>query len=284
MKTIKFSDSEVDLLTQMYREELEMAKNYVKQIEDVLKKFGVASEETPEKPIEEKKKRGRKPQVKAAEIKEPKKRGRRPKETVTVPTIIESLIAAKQPVKEETLKIVEPKKRGRKRNVPTVESIPVIAEPVKKKREPKQKKVVAVVKAEKEPVVKRTRKVKSNLVPTDQATPALIAEPVKKEKKGKSEPKPKKEKTVKAKVEKKPVVKRTRKPKVEETPETIVESAPAESKETPKKVVQKKPAQKRSPKGTVTLTTLRKPLAKKEPKVEPTTENPIAEQIVEPTE
>ena len=145
MKTIKFSDSEVELLSQMYLEELEMAENYVKQIKDVLKKFGVASEEATEKPLEKEKKtgakRGRKPQVKVAEIKEPKKRGRKAKESVTVPTIIESLIAAKQPVNEEK-KVVEPKKRGRRKNVPTIESIPVIAEPAKKerkKREPKQK-------------------------------------------------------------------------------------------------------------------------------------------------
>jgi hypothetical protein len=219
MKTIKFSETEIDLLKQIYSEELELAENYVRQIKEVLKKLGVVSEPSPEKPGEKEAKPG-------------KKRGRKPKVSA-VPAIIESLIAAKQPRKLKEKKVAEPKKRGRKKSVPAVEP-----------------------------------------------APAAIATPVRKDKKIKALPKPKKEKAVKAKIEKNPAVKRIIKPKAVVKPEPVANSVPAETKEAPKKkikkVAKKKPTRKRKAGGKVTLTRLGKPIPKKEPVPEPVVEIPAA--------
>ncbi|MBK7175270.1 MAG: hypothetical protein IPH84_19090 [Bacteroidales bacterium] len=40
MKAIKFSEKELELLKEQYREELASAQNYVEQIREILKKLG----------------------------------------------------------------------------------------------------------------------------------------------------------------------------------------------------------------------------------------------------
>lgn len=72
MKTIKFSENELEFLRNHYELELIDAENYIAEIKSILKKFGVVQKaEAPEKP---KKKRGRPKKVKT----EPQT----PKETV----------------------------------------------------------------------------------------------------------------------------------------------------------------------------------------------------------
>jgi hypothetical protein len=110
MKTIKFSDQELEFISQMYNEELAEAKKYVDQIQDLLKKLGAkpAKEEPAEKAPKQAVKRGRKPSIKKAEPKEPKKRGRKP--GVVVPKVEPIAVAATLPVKEEKKK-AEPKNK-----------------------------------------------------------------------------------------------------------------------------------------------------------------------------
>jgi hypothetical protein len=111
MKTIKFSDQELEFISQMYKDELAEAKKYVDQIQDLLKKLGAkpAKEEPAEKEPKQAVKRGRKPSVKKAEPKEPKKRGRKP--GVVVPKVETIAVAATLPLKEEKKK-AEPKSKA----------------------------------------------------------------------------------------------------------------------------------------------------------------------------
>lgn len=71
MKTIKFSDLELESMIQMYQDELAEANMYVEQIKDVLKKLHSkpAKEEVVEKQPKQGKKRGRKPSKVAATVK-----------------------------------------------------------------------------------------------------------------------------------------------------------------------------------------------------------------------
>jgi hypothetical protein len=209
MKTIKFSDSEIDLLTQLYLDELDMAENYVNQIKAVLKKLDVPIKPVNEEPIEQElrlfKRREIKPDVKTAEKAEPKKRGRKP------------------------------------RSVPTPESAPLTTpEPVKKeekvKAEPKPKKAVkAKVKAEKKPVAKRTPKpkpeeVKAPATVESVVTSLLTKAPKKKEAKvAKKKPTQRRRKKGKVKIAKlsKPITKKSPKVKVvvDNTPVAPIEQS-----------------------------------------------------------
>ena len=79
MKTINFSDQELESMLMMYYDELAEANHYVEQIEEIIKKL--SGKPAIEKMVEKQPKqvkRGRKPSVKSAEVKEPKKRGRKP--------------------------------------------------------------------------------------------------------------------------------------------------------------------------------------------------------------
>jgi len=96
MKTISFSNQQVEFLIEQYESELVVAKEYVEQIVEILNKLGVnaktAKENAVEKEPRQYKKMGRKPKVNVAEPKAPpKKRGRKPaiapilEETAPVP-------------------------------------------------------------------------------------------------------------------------------------------------------------------------------------------------------
>lgn len=85
MKSIKFSDEQLEFLREQYTEELANAEKYVEQVKEILKKLGAevkASKIGTDQPVKVEKKRGRKPKVAVAEVKEPKKRGRKPKVAV----------------------------------------------------------------------------------------------------------------------------------------------------------------------------------------------------------
>jgi len=87
MKSIKFSDEQLEFLREQYTDELANAEKYVEQVKEILKKLGAevkASKIGTEQPVKVEKKRGRKPKVAVAEVKEPKKRGRKPKVVATV--------------------------------------------------------------------------------------------------------------------------------------------------------------------------------------------------------
>jgi hypothetical protein len=109
MKTIKFTNQELESMVEIYTAEMEEAKLYISKIQDILKKLGakpaaeVAIEQEP------KKKRGRKPSVKPIEIKERKKPGRKPKAAAEpeVKTVAEPI----KPVKKEKVVKVKAEKK-----------------------------------------------------------------------------------------------------------------------------------------------------------------------------
>jgi len=115
MKTISFSNQQVEFLIEQYESELVLAKEYVDQIVEILNKLGVntkaSKENTVEKEPRQYKKRGRKPVVKVAEPKIPAKRGRKPK--VALPTLIEAApVPAPKP--EKNAKITKKVKVAKK--------------------------------------------------------------------------------------------------------------------------------------------------------------------------
>jgi len=71
MKSIRFSEDELEFLRNHYEFELEEAENYVSDIHSILKKLGSMKKEViVEKPLKAKgKKRGRPKQVKPVEVK-----------------------------------------------------------------------------------------------------------------------------------------------------------------------------------------------------------------------
>jgi len=97
MRTIKFSEEELELLLNLYQDELEMAENHVERIKASLSKLKSPISDTEEVEKEKApytgKKRGPKPKAKAAESKAPKKRGR-PKKASVVPESSDDLIVA----------------------------------------------------------------------------------------------------------------------------------------------------------------------------------------------
>jgi hypothetical protein len=125
MKSINFTEKELDFLREQYQDELESTLEYVEQIYEILKKLGPPSAvsfiETSETEPKEVKRRGRKPKVKVPVLKEPKKRGPKPRVKTAEPKV--------------------PKKRGRPFKVaavPAVEPSPVAEakQPKKKGRKP----------------------------------------------------------------------------------------------------------------------------------------------------
>jgi|ERR1035438_9144298 hypothetical protein len=146
MKTITFSDKELEFLTQHYKDELSNTEAYLNQLKEILKKIELPSDKATDKagstePEVIQKKRGPKPKTKNSEPKVPGKRGRKPK--------ISSL---------PFVEVKEPKKRGRK---PKSASLPEteIREPKKRGRKPK---VVIAQKSETtslpDPVSKESKK------------------------------------------------------------------------------------------------------------------------------
>jgi hypothetical protein len=77
MKSVKLNESELELIRNLYEEELAFAENYIMKIQDLLKKLGgVRPTELPV--VKEVKKRGRKPKKVNLAPKVGKKRGRKP--------------------------------------------------------------------------------------------------------------------------------------------------------------------------------------------------------------
>ena len=164
MRSIKFSDQELEFMRQQYKEELTSAEKYIEQIKDVLRKIGGSvkptKEELVEKEPKQRKKRGRKAKVKVVEPREPKKRGRKPKATVPTPVV--------EP----------PKRRGRKpKSVPTPEkaestvSTPVLKKGTKKVTPKPKKKIAVKPKVAKKAAIKKAPKV----APSPEVVPATEA-------------------------------------------------------------------------------------------------------------
>lgn len=157
MKSIKFSNEELALLTNQYREELLKAEKYVVQIKEILKKL----ENSP--PVSES-------IAVESEISKPKKRGRKKKVDTQI-TIVD----------------VKPKKerKTRKKDNPKVETNAIIENPAttpdtvvskktpKKPREQKNKVIVE------QPVIKRKKK-SDDVKVTPGATSPLVSDPVSK--------------------------------------------------------------------------------------------------------
>jgi hypothetical protein len=273
MKSINFTEKELEFLRQQYTSELANAEEYVDQIIGILKKVGTPS--TTKEPVEREpktvKRRGRKPSGKTLEKKEPKKRGR-PFKVATVPTIVASLLEAKT-TKRDTKKKIAPKvfkKRGRKPKS-------VVVEPKEPKKRGRPFKVV-VPTSETKPVTvaKRGRRTRIADVPTvENASITTAKEPKKQSKKSKtlvptSQPK-----------------KRSRRTKVSSVPTSTTKPVPTLEPKVEKKIVKKKSnfRRKRSNWGGVRLTPMSKPIKIKEPKEEPEEEpSPIVEPIVVPNE
>jgi hypothetical protein len=137
MKTIKFSDQELEFISQMYNEELAEAKKYVDQIQELLKKLGAkpAKSEPVEKEPKQAKKKVAKAAKKAIEKREPKKRGRKP--GVVVPKVENSAVAAMLPVKEEKKKAEPKSKVATKAKVKTAKKPVAKLAPKKKVEKPK---------------------------------------------------------------------------------------------------------------------------------------------------
>ncbi len=160
MKSINFTDQELDHLQRFYLLELAEAEKEVEEIKAILSKLG-ESKQTKSEDFSEKKtaKRGRKPKVVVEEIPVPEvKRGRKPK--VKVEEVIKKDLKPKKekvkPVKEEpVIPVVEPK--------PAKSVAP--KKTAKQKKQIKKKGVSSVKLPVNEPVVETT-------IPpvTDQAT------------------------------------------------------------------------------------------------------------------
>ena len=267
MKTVQFTDQELESMINMYFAELEEAHAYIAQIEEILTKLGAKPSKT---------------EVVEKEPKVGKKRGRK--------------------VSVNVVEKAEPKKRGRKKSLPTQPEVSVVAEPLKKvekvakvKRAYKKKAAITptsvpTATAKSVPVAatkaNTKKKAEPKPVPTKAAT---VAAKVKKEV-VKPEPKPKKIAASKAKAEKEPVVKPAPKKSlnskfIERIRDIFEPELTDPKKEEVKKVAKKKAVRKSKPKG-VTLVKLSKPLPKKEATVEPVVETPPVAPIapIEPTE
>ena len=157
MKTIKFTDQELESMIEMYTAEMEEAKLYISKIQEILKKLGgkPAAEVVVEQ--EPKKKRGRKPSVKAVEVKERKKPGRKPKAVVPeVKTVAKDVKPAKKEkvakAKAEKKTIFKPtpiKKTSKVTPEFSAKSVPVAANRANTKVAKPKKEKVAKVKADK---------------------------------------------------------------------------------------------------------------------------------------
>ena len=266
MKTINFTDLELESMIEMYTAEMEDAKLYIAQIQELLKKLGAkpTKEKVTEKEPKQGKKRGPKPSVKVVEKS-------------------------------------EPKKRGRKKSVPAIEPVVVTPTKVVKKAEPKKK---VSAKIEEKSVVKPAPVKKATVLkPTTKSVPVaatktntkkqveLNPEPVVEVKKEVKKVEPLKKIAAKAKViaEQKPVVKPTPKKKPEAKVAAKVESVVTslltkEPKKEVKKVVKNKSTEKKRMDEMATSSKLTKPVSKKAPKVNVVTENPPIEPTVAPTE
>lgn len=137
MKSITFSNQQIDFLRKQYEAELTNAEEYLEQIKGILKKLGAKTKEvrTEDSELNHKagRKRGRKPKPTFELPKVPKKRGRKPK--VMVP-ILEAL-KAESPDKKQTKTIAKKKVSKRKNGVRKGAKVSVSAHKVQGKEETK---------------------------------------------------------------------------------------------------------------------------------------------------
>ena len=179
MKSINFTEKELEFLRKQYQDELESAQQYVNQVSEILEKLGAPSTEIIKESAEQEpkvaKRRGRKPKVKIIETKEPKKRGPKPK-----PVMVEPKVPKKRgrPFKAVVVPAVstssvtpvkEPKKRGRKPRITSVTKSESKILPTPAVKE--EKKIVA-----KKSTSKRKRKWRG-IVLTPMSKPFKLKEP-----------------------------------------------------------------------------------------------------------
>jgi hypothetical protein len=122
MKSISFTEKELDFLLMQYQVELEEAEEYVENIKSILEKVEKSTQVNSTSEIEQTpKKRGRKPKVKTEpQAKEKKKRGRKPS------------IKKAEPIVKEEEKARKPRSnKGRKRIGNIKQNIPGKKKPIK---------------------------------------------------------------------------------------------------------------------------------------------------------
>jgi hypothetical protein len=278
MKSIKFSDKELDFLREQYSEELANAEKYVEQIRDILRKLDVPTKTEKinllETETKKDRKKDKKHKGKDSLLKEPKKRGRKPKIDID---IIKSTPAI-FPAKSEGLKSKESKelkKRGRPKLITITENTPeiltnAVVKIERKKTEPKP------IKVEKKQIIKRG--LKPNLVTKADIVTAIVPAP-----ELKTTVEPKLKRIVKVVAEKKAAIKSVKKNTSEPI---IINELPSSPLATPnpnspaKAVAKKKPVQKQklSVKGATKKQS--KPVINKEVIVKSKVEIPIIEQLI----
>jgi hypothetical protein len=155
MRSIKFSDSDLNFLRLHYEEELKAARDYIVRVEEILKKLGASEKPSinvlPEKEVKVAKKRGRKPGKKLSvdtPVKEKKKPGRKPK-AFLVSTEVKAEPEPKAPESKKEAKM--PVKRALK----TKQSKPIV-----EKKEPagKPEKSIPAANETKIPIKNRNKK------------------------------------------------------------------------------------------------------------------------------
>jgi len=126
MKSIKFTDQELEFIRDQYQLELEEAENYVESLRNIIKKLGTPKTTKVSEPVEKPpKKRGRKPKlIKEEVISKPIKKVRKPRKDkggIRVKPIkpVKSEVQSKVPVlktDEKSKKKLTPKKKTKKRS------------------------------------------------------------------------------------------------------------------------------------------------------------------------
>ncbi|TRZ74059.1 MAG: hypothetical protein D4R97_04480 [Bacteroidetes bacterium] len=135
MKSIKFTDDELDFLLDQYQMELEEAEKYVESLRNIIKKLGNPKPKKVAEPVEKQpKKRGRKPKlIKEQVLAKPIKKARKPRKD-------------KGKGRRKGVKLVKPTVESKAPVIPATESKPpkkvVLKKKAKKKRNIKSKKVV----------------------------------------------------------------------------------------------------------------------------------------------
>lgn len=125
MKSIKFTDDELDFLLDQYQMELEEAEKYVESLRNIIKKLGNSKPKKVAEPVEKQpKKRGRKPKlIKEEGLAKPikkKRKQRKDKGSVRVKPIkpVKPEVQSKTPalkIDEKSKKTLVPQKKVNKR-------------------------------------------------------------------------------------------------------------------------------------------------------------------------
>lgn len=119
MKSLKFSEQEIELLIAMYEDELKEVTEYSERLRETLGKLRSESSPKEVAPVREGKKRGRKPGSKSGKVTTGKKRGRKPKNAQPAETVQPEVsaapktIAEKKKAKKTSLKSKSKRKAGK---------------------------------------------------------------------------------------------------------------------------------------------------------------------------